>query len=214
MATKKSSSAKSMDIQKPGSGAPDSSARPIVVTNRPMLQDPMVVNDKKDDAEKPSESAENKQTLATSAKTISLPKESEPKNVPKDESVDVQPPIVEAKPVDKTPEMPKADEQAEEAAKDAAVVDAVIASSRKGSESSETDKLVEADDKRKQVVETLIKEGKYIVPIGQVSRRKHKRNALVLLVFLVAGAATYFAVIQGMIEQPLDSLFNFLDNLK
>jgi hypothetical protein len=49
MADKKPASKKSKpiaDVAKPGTTAPSPSAKPVIVTNRPMLKDPMVVDDK------------------------------------------------------------------------------------------------------------------------------------------------------------------------
>jgi len=45
MTEKAKKPAKVFDIAKPGKSAPSASAKPIIVTNRPVLQDPMVVDD-------------------------------------------------------------------------------------------------------------------------------------------------------------------------
>ena len=46
--SKKAASKQVMDVSRPGKSAPAATAKPVIVTNRPVLQDPMVVNDESD----------------------------------------------------------------------------------------------------------------------------------------------------------------------
>ncbi|HET7320795.1 MAG TPA: hypothetical protein VFI84_04425, partial [Candidatus Saccharimonadales bacterium] len=59
---KKEDEQKLFDVARPGKSTPSSSSKPIIITNRPLLQDPMVVPDESaggeassGDAAKPSE---------------------------------------------------------------------------------------------------------------------------------------------------------------
>jgi hypothetical protein len=51
---KKDTEPKVFDVAKPGKSAPSSSSKPIIITNRPLLQDPMVVVDGAAEGETPS----------------------------------------------------------------------------------------------------------------------------------------------------------------
>ena len=69
MATSKDKTPKVMDVSHPGRAAPPASAKPIIVTNRPMLkQDPMMVNPDGTETEKPDDKLE----ISRTAKTISV----------------------------------------------------------------------------------------------------------------------------------------------
>ncbi len=192
---------KSMDIQKPGETAPDTSGRPILVTNRPMLQDPMMVSDQAPAAEKSAEDAPAPaQPMASSAKTIEPEKEFTDATAKEKVSEEAPVEVPEEKPLEEAHDsLP--DENS--AAEDSAVVDAVIATANKGSGNSEAEKQADADAKRKQGVQVLVESKKYIVPIGQVSRRKHNQQVLTLIILIALAAIAFLAVTLGYIPSPV-----------
>src|ERR1700753_4313830 len=54
--TKKPKKAKKQitDIEKPGLSAPSATSKPVIVGNRPLLQDPMMVNQAAEDSDEPA----------------------------------------------------------------------------------------------------------------------------------------------------------------
>lgn len=193
-ATKKAG--KSMDIQKPGEAAPDSSSRPLIVTSRPIMQDPMLT----EPGDKPESEAEaspkEQKSMATSSKTIEPPKS--------DDSAAEE---TEAAPTEDAEEKPLAQatdsiEPSSATSSDgAAVVDAVVNASPSLSNEQKAD---EADEKRKQAAQVLIDSKKYVVPIGQVSRARKNRQAIWLLILLVLIVAGYVVVDMGLVALPFE----------
>jgi hypothetical protein len=211
MATKKSTSGKSMDIQKAGEAAPDSSGRPIIVTHRPMLQDPMMApageaassETKKEDDKQPLS-----QSMTSSAKTIEPPKGSETTEDKKTAEAAPEPEAEEV-PEEKSPEVTDSIAPNEETA----VVDAVIASAGNGSEKSETQKQEDEDAKHKQAVQVLVDSKKYFAPIGQVSRRKHNRRVITWVALLIVVAVSVFVVYTGIVSLPTEQVLNLFRQL-
>lgn len=192
---------RSMDVSKPGKSMPDLSARPVIVTHRPMVQDPMVKSEVK--TEEPVV-AEETETKADETEDSSPSRE---KKVIK--------PISEPVESSETTEVePKKDESTEEetAAAEAAVVEAVAsqAQSRSGIKSGE---LSEQDKAKQEHINKLIEEKTYFVSTGQASQRRNRRTAAVLFVLtlvIIAGgyAAIDSGVISANIELPIDLIKN------
>lgn len=198
------SSPKSMDIQKPGAAKPDSSSRPIIVTNRPILQDPMV----KDTAKEPEEGDKKETNLAGTSKTIEPPKEPEDSKKDSKKQDESAPPDEPEKEASEDTELPKAvdsiPESEEPSSSDSAVVDAVVAGAAKPGDTSNAQQIDDAEVKRRQAVQILIDSKKYAVPIGQVSRARHNRNAIVLLVFILAVVIGYAVIDLGFVSVPFE----------
>lgn len=198
----KNSDGKSMDIQKPGSSPPDSTAKPIIVTNRPILQDPMVVSDPSPETgEETAPKKPETTSLASSQKIIMPTKSAKP-----DEKVE-EPPVEkekeEEKPAIEAPS-PNVKDSMPSPGEEAAVVGAIVASSGKTDDVKKEETVQDADEKRKQQARTLADSKKYIVPIGQVTKARQNRQAVWLLVFLVAGIAGYAAVRFKFVTVPFN----------
>ncbi|MES2971077.1 MAG: hypothetical protein V4702_02025 [Patescibacteria group bacterium] len=189
---------KSMDISRPGKTPPDESSRPVVVSHRPMMQDPMMI---KTDTKAPEE-----ETPAT--KSIEPPSHSSKVIQPLNEQAsedDNKTPANTVEEIESTTkdEETKAPESSESAVVDA-VVDQVGAGKKKGGGLSEADKA------KQDALQKLITEKKYFLPIGHGhhSGKKSSPIALILLVLLVAAAGFYLAVDAGLIgsniKLPID----------
>ncbi len=193
-------SPKSMDIQRPGAAKPDSSSRPIIVTNRPIMQDPMV----KDTAKEPEEKDINEINLAGTSKIIAPPKVVE-------ELKTAEKPTEITESEQATPEstdVPKAvdsiPEPEEPSSRDSAVVDAVVAGAAKPGDTADARQLEEAEAKRRQAVQVLIDSKQYAVSTGQVTRARHNRNAILLLVFMLAAVVGYAVIDIGIAQVPFE----------
>jgi hypothetical protein len=60
---KKNSEPGIMDVSKPGKAKPSATSKPIIITNRPLLQDPMVVDDEAKQDDSPLSPAKSKVTI-------------------------------------------------------------------------------------------------------------------------------------------------------
>ena len=199
MATTKKSAGKSMDVMKPGATTPESTGRPIIVTNRPIMQDPMVKEaDTSDD--KAAEETTPKGTVSSGSSKVIAPlgsqektDEATPAAETDETSDDSDKPEVEAISSIPTPE----EEQAQ-----AAVVDAVVASA--GSNQSPEQQEQIAQDERHQRVQKLVESKKYVVPIGQVSRKKLHQQLFLLVGLAVVVFGAYLAADMGYIPLPFE----------
>lgn len=208
---------KSMDIAKPGKSLPDNSARPVIVTHRPMVQDPMVKSDVAKD--KPESSAGtskflNVDTLPRDKKVIQPvgelpePKEQQPPEQDRPINTDkteIQDNNGEADQNFTEPDISKLDTT--EAAVVAAVASQAQSRGKKNGEPDERDKAKEAHLKK------LVADKTYFVTIGQVSRRRNRRAAAIFAVFLIIFLAGAYATVDAgliatNIELPIDLIKN------
>lgn len=241
---------KVMDVAKPGTSAPDASARPVIVGHRTLLQDPMVTPAQTDEAapedkvvsktaptlkpinEAPKETDEpKKETKVTvkTEKTDKVEKESstptegqayviesikpnfdEPKAVKAETDKKEEPAVTPASDAKNTEE--KAEPPAKETAtpqsdeSDGAATEAVAAQAAAKKTTEKEDKEAIA---RQEVVQKLITDKTYNLPIGEA---KHKRNmSLVVLLVLLIGVAAlvYLAIDAEVIKTSIKLPFEF-----
>lgn len=186
---------KTMDVSKPGNSTPDTSARPVIVTNRSMVQDPTMKDQSKDDSPNPI-----KETPTRGAKTITPVS-----NFSQDDSSTSDTTKETDKPEPETP-VPEKSYTEKEQAKEAAVVDAVADQATEDKKKKNKDS--DADIARKTALEKLITDKKYFVPIGQVSRRRNRRALIVFFVVIILLIGGYLVLdaelIKSSISLPLD----------
>lgn len=128
-----------MDVEEPGTSAPSSTSKPVIVTNRPILKDPMVVEATDEKADKPAEKTdaavrgssgkpklepltaptlaedENEDVSPKKPKAVDSPKTDDK---PEDESADTGEPVVNQAPAAEaettpTPPEPETSDQSE-----------------------------------------------------------------------------------------------------
>lgn len=194
---------KLFDVARPGKTPASPSARPLVVSNRPMLKDPMMADDKREAKEVTEKDNDNDKTLpASPAKTVPVPPEANNRdNEDKNESSDPK----EAK------EQETSTKQTDETG------DSVTESAPADDKQSRAPQQAQANQQEEQIkaelINKLITEKKYFVPIGEVTRRRANRKALIILaVLILAGAAIYLLIDAGIIKTsfklPLDLIPN------
>jgi hypothetical protein len=194
-----------MDVSKPGKSPADATTRPII-TGHAIMKDPMV-NEEPANMEGVTEEvttpevSEEKVTPApsTSHKVIQ-PLESKEE---KPEESDTKP----AEEPEKTDE-PAQDDKKESPVTDDAVVDAVL--DQVGDKKEEI-KQSEEDRKRQEMVDKLVEEKKYFVPIAQEGkRRKNKLALLVLGALLPVIVGLGLAADAGAIDPGFKVPFDFI----
>lgn len=209
------------DVAKPGKSAPSASAKPIIVTNRPVLKDPMMV----DETTKTNDSAASAAPLthlkigplsdAEKQVPATAPTSDEPAAVTKTNTTSDENPkreLVVDPPHDETVTDTVASELTAEADKSAAEPDTaesdLTVSDEAPAKPDPTDAHAEADqaaaDLRTKELADLVESRKFYLPINQVEKRKAKRYvwAGVILIVLLAVAWADVAADAGLISIP------------
>jgi len=172
------------DVEKPGKSAPTTTSKPVLVSNRPILKDPMVVVDEEGD-QKESEAPAKKEPSRSTPPVIQPPDE------PKSEDKPPEPPAI-------SPEPPKADEPEtpnkppEDEPASPKVAEPEPAGSDQTKPTTDAEKKLAAEAAKhaehEAEIQKLVDEGQYILPINTAEKRKAKRFmvlGVVLAVFLV-----------------------------
>lgn len=194
-----------MDVAKPGESAPDISARPVLVTHRPIVQDPMVKDEKTSD-----DPADAKlDTLAHSQKVI------QPVSAEVAEAQTEKPaePAAEtsAEPEKSAQESsPPENAEAATASSETAVVEAVADQATE--DKKKENKLSDEEKAKQAAVQKLVDEKKYFVPIGQVGRRRNRRVLVAAAVVLVLLAGAYLAVDADVVDVNINLPVNLIKN--
>lgn len=210
---------KTMDVSKPGKSAPDSSARPVIISHRPMVQDPMVKADVPSAVE-PAVPEEEKPVThgAKIIQPISITTTPETPVKAKESVVD-QPVVEEQKPTEGS-EVPKEEEKpaptesvTDESESSEAIVDAVAGQADIVSKKKQNE-LTEAEKAKKEALQKLITDKKYFLPVGQQQHRKNKRTAIlgVLLIILLALGGAYVLIDAGFVKVPFSLPINLINN--
>lgn len=198
-----------VDVAQPGKTAPPLTSKPVIVTNRTILKDPMVVEKPAEDEKKTDATPKTKAPVASDIETT------EPKT---DETVAVKPEHVlepsptapvteEAEPKDDAPEEPAKPAEAEpKPAEETSPDKADDQDSETDDGASLTDAQIEAEATaeaaRDAQVQKLIDSKKYYVPVNAVEKRRTKRVIAlgVVLSIILALAWVDVALDAGLIE--------------
>lgn len=195
MATKDNKDDKIFDINKPGKTAPNSSSRPLIVSQRPILHDPMVSTD-------PDGTTSSQSNLSKAVKhTPSLPSE-RPKVVP----VKVQENGSEHEPINQASgqynnTQEETENNSTRTSKTKAVKDSsgesveplddednnsdIETPEKQAAADRQATKEHEAEKAKLEAIDQLTKDKKYYVSIGKVKRRRGNRRALVVLILVI-----------------------------
>lgn len=172
-----------MDVSKPGKTVPSTSAKPVIVGHRPMVQDPMVTSDTNPESNNREASSEQPLSTPSVAKKVIAPlkpssTEVSAKNVtaPSDETSAVSTPEESQPGKSETPEA----EPVSDASDESAVVDAVVDQMA----DKKVDEPNEEDRKKQEKIDKLIAEKKYFVPLGKAHHGSGR--AFMTVIFLVA----------------------------
>lgn len=216
MVSSKSQDKKIMDVSKPGKSSPDISARPVVITHHPMVQDPMVKENEKPENNKAVIAEESKQEPAMHSEKIIKPVS---------EDVDAEQPSVDEVTRDddakstaqtsekedlETEETKQEPKQEAEQAEQSAVVDAVT--DQATIDRKNKNKLSDAEKAKQEQVQKLIAEKKYFVPKAQVSHRRNQRTTIILVMLIVIVAGVYLAMDAGVLDVGFDVPYDLIQN--
>jgi hypothetical protein len=236
MATTPNNKKQIMDVAKPGKTTPDATTRPIIVNHGEMIKDPMVNTGSEVSGASGEHDVPDKAPTPRVAKSIqplslsspeSKPRESEDSDTDEKASAEVDADAAKAedvtigdKPTSEDEEKPpvptessidsdtKDIEPPGDDSDDAAVVDAVADRAAQGKKQKEEDKETLA---RREVVNKLVVEKKYFVPIKPPARTRNGRMlAGIVIALLVLLAGGYAAVDAQLLKPGFDVPFHFL----
>ena len=172
-----------VDVAKPGSTPADATSRPLIVTKSAIMKDPMV-----QDADEPS----NDQPLPAPSvsKKVIAPLVTDEASDAKSTSVPEDQPVEVPTPVEKAENVESAIEPTDE--------------------SVET-KEQQAAEKRQAIADELIKQKKYVVPIGVAARKKASQQLVAgMVVLALIGLAVIVAIDANLIAAPISLPFDFI----
>lgn len=174
---------KVIDVAKPGKSAPSASSKPIIVTNHPLLPDPMIVEDK------PTESTDEPKDSASVPPSVSRLK-IEPISKPED---------IKPSKDEKADEVAKEDETTEDSA------DGVDSRDKlKDPTADEQDIIASKAAERQANLDKIALAKTYYLPINQVVRRRSKHVAIagVVLIIILGVAWADVAIDAGLVTVP------------
>ncbi len=180
------------DVEKPGTTPAHATSRPIIISKTPVVKDPMVSNDEPMGAEPvrlpPSAAKKTIAPLSAADKEPETPTDSEPtdKIVDKPEEADSK---EEALPIEA-----ETDQSPEEIAAAAQAV------------------LSKEEQQQAELVEKLVEQKKYFVPIGAVQKRRTARNTALLAFVLLVLVGAALAVDAGIIKTEFTLPFDLIKN--
>ncbi len=158
------------DVSKPGSTPPDASSKPIIVTHKPMMKDPMV-NGEKELSE--MDAAVNTEGIkAPSEKSEGSSKVIAPLTDTKnDEEIKTEDPVNENLPAN----------DKEEKTQEEAVIDAVISKSedKKKKHIAEEQQIA-----KREKIKKLVESKKYFVKVRPAKAKRNKRTLLTILLLM------------------------------
>lgn len=224
MATNKSDSAKdkTMDVSKPGERQSSTTSRPIIVTNRSVIKDPMV-NAKASSAQLPKEEVES-DTKVKRELNIKPPTNMDNAEEKNDEKTAVEPADDNKSVTDGKTEAPAAETPKEKPSLVAAVgaTEAPAPEEPVEPEAAPVEEPVKDDDKQQNIEEQkareeqervehenertrkLVEQKTYFLPIGEVTRRLHNRNAFIALGVILLFVAAFLLVDGKIINLGFD----------
>jgi hypothetical protein len=177
------------DVEKPGTTPADATSRPLIVGRGPAMKDPMV-----NEAKPATEEVVTPQPVPSTKKKTIQPLTEQPKEE------------AASKPGPASPD-PENNPEAEEP--DSEVTLAEEEKTAKSAADDAAQKLSEEELKRQELVDKLVAEKKYFVPIGAAQKKRTVRNTallFVMFILVVSGAALAIdaELIQTDITLPFD----------
>lgn len=169
-----------IDVAHPGQSAPATTAKPVIVTNRPILKDPMVVSKPEDD--QPAAAAPPAAKTSTKPKLQPLTTEEEQKlTAPAPEAETAAPTETTAEaPASATEEKDKSSEKPAPVTKTELREGDVIKDPAKDEDAAD-----QAAAEHAAAIQKLVDSKKYFLPINSVEKRRTKRIIILGLLLSV-----------------------------
>lgn len=216
---------KVFDVARPGKSAPSTSSKPILITNRPVLKDPMMVSEndpKPDDAPKPLHTTSHLKIEPVhhedSSEKLNVKTTDEPKPEPTlaEEAATSTSESAQADPPPATEAATEPSELAKPESESEPEADAVAADdnqatdptnqtkTRDGTKEAEADIIAQKELERAAELQKLADSHKYYLPINQVEKRRNRRAVWlgVFIIVLLGLAWADVALDAGLVTIP------------
>lgn len=208
---KKSQSTKSMDISKQGSITPDTTSRPVIVTHKPVVNDPMVKSEKETEkVDNPSQSitSTHNKVIKPLTDEENLAEEQIKSEETRDEA---QPTEVASSTTESNPAEPetKPDETIDETNSDSAIVDEIA--SQAGKNKKPDPKIEEANKKKLADIQKLIDDKKYFLPIDQIAHKRNQITLIIIIVLTLLLAGLYIAIDAELLDLGISLPVEFIE---
>lgn len=200
---------KSFDISRPGKAAPAATAKPIIVSNRPVLKDPMVLDSIPDELDTEAKSSSPSSASIKiepldekpAEKPVEMPKEPVkaeavvgPELAPTDDQAvhegeeEPAPPEAAAKPAKAAQSSKAAEPEDKKPAKENTATDDAAdegAAKPKPVDASKAEAEAKAAAEHQQKIDKLVESRQYFLPINAVQKRRTRHHVLLGLVLIV-----------------------------
>jgi hypothetical protein len=186
---------KTFDVAHPGKSAAPATSKPVIVTNRPMVQDPTLVKDK-------------------TAETADEPEDSKPAETPVASRVKIEPLSDNVKPESDDKAAPADDKQDEQAVQDS-IDDGDDEPKAKAPNADDQDLAAKRAAERAAQLNKIAEAHTYYLPINQVVRRRSRHVAVAgfVLILCLGVAWADIALDAGLISIPgVKAPTHFFDN--
>ncbi len=202
---KNNNQSKVVDIRQPGKSTPSAFSKPVIVSNKPIIRDPMVSDKQQKKHSEPAISMqrENPQVITPLKENKIKERDSvedidKATNSIKEKSADTKTSVTENKPI--TSESDKGNSNA-------SVVDAVIDQATRENDKKKAEKQLEQERQRNEA-EKLINKKKYFVPITEATKRRQTRWIVIFIIFALIAVA-YFIVDAQIIKTDMQLPYEF-----
>ncbi|HSX44943.1 MAG TPA: hypothetical protein VLF39_02415 [Candidatus Saccharimonadales bacterium] len=198
---------KTFDITKPGKSAPSSTGRPIIVTNRSIVKDPTLKQGEHastDPEVSDDDDSEDLKTVSNQAKDLE-PVEEEPSDNKEAQS--------EEDKQEQDSETDKEDDKKSEI-DDSKPPETNLEIDASVNDKKRENKQTIADKNHQEMVEKLVAEGKYVIPIGQSKQSRNTQTLILLIivsliVFVIIGD---LLIDSGAIKTNAKPIVNLINN--
>lgn len=200
---------KVFDVAKPGKSAPATSAKPVIVTNRPVLKDPMVVEE------------DNNPAITGEAPDVATPP-STPAVSPSNTRLKIQPlnhdetadkkddgptntlTTAEEKPQAATPAESSEGGVPTKSSEDTDIADTDEPPATPKANAEATELAARKEAERQEQLDKVAESRKYYLPINQVEKRRNRQYTIagVLLIILLAVVWADIALDAGIVTIP------------
>lgn len=216
-----------MDVAKPGTSAPDTSARPIIVSHKPMVKDPMMATKTELPSEVEAESEpkpQNKPAANTSRQGMTiepraeLKAQTDKKEKEKGETIQVTsktPAKEEPAKIADQPEKPAEAEKETKAPTSGASSEAgVVGAVASEAETKKQEQQLSAEEQaRRDAVQKLVDEKRYFLPISKARSQTAKHVFMtVLILLLVAAIGLELAIDAGLVDVGIPPVVDLIKN--
>lgn len=176
------------DVAKPGSTAPSSTSKPVIISHKPIIKDSTVLAEKKASDNTEGEATKTSIEKVTTAKVIQplTPQESDEEEAKSESTNKTEDTPEDEEKVSK--EMPDDSGELDDKLREEAIVDAVVSQS-----DSKIVKKKEADEQllRTEKIDKLIASKQYYVKIKQTRSKRNKKKLLLILFIVFLGMIAF-----------------------